>query len=199
MDPVMMMRAIERIIDALIGGFSVYLGYRLFLVVPQQANSEGRFQLHKGTAIYLTRVGPGIFFALFGAAVIFTSLYRGVTVGPDYVAGFGGSPVAANSDDRYGRGQQASTTLKAEIAKDIVALNHLPLALRSDLRADQRSDILIAVPRIKLALMKPVWDQGWGDMASFEDWALNGAIGAAPLGTAQAEEFFKQGDGSSRP
>jgi hypothetical protein len=107
------LRAIERILDAIIGGVSIYLGYRLFLSVPRRGGrgragrgsrapasadggeSSAEFKLPGDASIILTRVGPGIFFALFGAAVVVTSLSKGMSYhhGP---AG-GGAGIAAPS------------------------------------------------------------------------------------------------------
>lgn len=67
-------RSFERILDTVIGGISIYLGYRLFLKLPEKTDSQGKVVLPGNISIYLSRVGPGVFFALFGAAVIALSL-----------------------------------------------------------------------------------------------------------------------------
>lgn len=69
------LRSAERILAIAIGGLAVYLGYRLFLALPEQANSEGKVVLPGNISVYLSRVGPGAFFALFGAIVVASSLY----------------------------------------------------------------------------------------------------------------------------
>ena len=72
------LRALERIIVVIIGGLSVYLGYRLFLHVPSQKDGEGKISFPGGISIIVNRVGPGVFFALFGAGVVALSLYHGI-------------------------------------------------------------------------------------------------------------------------
>ncbi|MGH7901241.1 MAG: hypothetical protein ACRENZ_05830, partial [Thermodesulfobacteriota bacterium] len=72
------LRELERIIVVVSGALSIYLGYRLFLVNPERDESTGRFKLPGGISIYMTRVGPGVFFTLFGAAVIAFSLKQGI-------------------------------------------------------------------------------------------------------------------------
>ena len=72
------LRALERIIVVIIGGLSVYLGYRLFLHVPSQKDGQGKISFPGGISIIINRVGPGVFFALFGAGVVALSLYHGV-------------------------------------------------------------------------------------------------------------------------
>ena len=54
----------------LAGALAIYLGYRLFLAIPAADKSEGRISLPGGVSIFLTRIGPGVFFALFGCALI---------------------------------------------------------------------------------------------------------------------------------
>lgn len=71
-------RSIERIFAVLSGILSIYLGYLLFLQIPNEVNSQGQVTLPGGTAIYLSRIGPGAFLALFGAIVVAISLTRPV-------------------------------------------------------------------------------------------------------------------------
>jgi hypothetical protein len=73
MDPITL-RFAERLLAVLFGGMAIYLGYRLFLLVPERREGEGRFTFPWDASVVLTRVGPGVFFALFGALVVGTSL-----------------------------------------------------------------------------------------------------------------------------
>lgn len=71
---VLYLRGFERLLVVLFGGMSLWLGYRLFMngvLIAQTASGEFR-----SAKIQLTKVGPGIFFALFGTAVISISLFR---------------------------------------------------------------------------------------------------------------------------
>ena len=73
MDPLLLtigMRAIERLVIVLAGAGAIYLGYRLFLAMPNRDRSSGKLELPGGVSIFLSRVGPGVFFSLFGATVI---------------------------------------------------------------------------------------------------------------------------------
>ena len=79
MDP-LILRSLERILSVAIGGLSIVLGYRLFLALPTQRDSEGSFKLPWNISVALTRVGPGVFFALFGAAVVALGLHSAVSV-----------------------------------------------------------------------------------------------------------------------
>jgi hypothetical protein len=65
-------RVIERLLICTIGGVSLVLGWNLFRVgvVTQQAAELSA----KGWRLNLKRVGPGVFFAVFGAVVLSLSL-----------------------------------------------------------------------------------------------------------------------------
>ena len=88
-------RAVERLIAVLIGGGSIYLGYRLFMALPElSADGEGKFELPGGVSIYVSRVGPGIFFALFGTALVGLAFINVLTWQPGSPA----SPSVAPAD-----------------------------------------------------------------------------------------------------
>src|SRR5207245_1619184 len=72
------LRVIERVLAVIIGGLSIYLGYRLFIKLPEQKDSEGKVVLPGDISIFFSRVGPGVFFSLFGAAVVVVSLRQGL-------------------------------------------------------------------------------------------------------------------------
>jgi hypothetical protein len=67
------MRMLERILVVCGGILCVYLGYLLFHIAVLKQESAGKFQsaLFEFTA---TEVGPGVFFALFGAYILYGSL-----------------------------------------------------------------------------------------------------------------------------
>ena len=77
-DDAVVLRAIERILAVAIGGLCIYLGHRLFLQIPAQKEGEGKVEFPGGISVYVARVGPGVFFALFGAALVAVSFYRGI-------------------------------------------------------------------------------------------------------------------------
>ena len=68
------LRMLERIIVACGGVASIYLGYRLFVVANFTSVSGGTFK-SKIFSMTLTKVGPGDFFALFGAYVLASIFY----------------------------------------------------------------------------------------------------------------------------
>src|SRR3546814_17565740 len=99
MDPVIVtivMRSIERLV--VVGGacVAIWCGYRLFLAMPSRERGAGKLELPGGVSIHVSRVGPGVFFPLFGATIIGLSRDYGIA----YSQG-GGEDRAA---DRKGRG-----------------------------------------------------------------------------------------------
>src|SRR5260221_5763848 len=91
------LRSLERILAVMVGGFTVYLGYRLFLQIPNRTDSQGKVILPGGISIYMTRIGPGCFFALFGAIVLGLSFKNAVT----YSKGLPGDSTNAHRSTEY--------------------------------------------------------------------------------------------------
>jgi hypothetical protein len=209
MDPqslVIVLRMAERIIGVIIGGLLIYWGYRLFLSLPGKRGRDGGtgdFALAGGTKLKLSKVGPGVFFALFGTALIVFSLTRSVsltTTGPANAA----APAAKASDGKEPPAVVGTTTVKfigatgvpeteeertrrrAEVQQDIIALN------RSVDRATgaDRTALEHAVIGAKVALMEPLWAEDWGDLADFRDWLEKG--GNPPAGSQPAVDVFQK-------
>lgn len=191
------LRSIERIVATAAGGLSIYLGYRLFLSGPPgRGRSSAHFALGDKASIDLTRVGPGVFFALFGATVVGLSLWRGIITGP--VAGAKGEYYSGVQTENAGNQERAVTaqelaTARNRLAEDIALLNALPTLLKPGLPAEKKADVELAIPEIKLALMKSVWDKNWGDPAVFADWVSKGAPGAPPAGLEKAAGYYRHG------
>lgn len=196
MDP-LIFRAIERIMVVLIGGISVYLGYLLFIKLPQHHDSTGKVVLPGDISIYLSRVGPGVFFALFGTAVVTASLYFSLTVG--------NSPSAIDADGQLAEGGKfysyfggTGATLeqnRSNAAGDIYLLNRLESALDGDLKPSLREDIKRAIPRIKLAILLTVWGDGsdWGAYEEFQAWVDMGEGGALSPDSKAPAKIYNQG------
>jgi hypothetical protein len=74
------MRMVERIIVVCGGILCVYLGYLLFHIAVLKQESSGKFK----SAVFeftATKVGPGVFFALFGAYILCGSLNHPISTG----------------------------------------------------------------------------------------------------------------------
>jgi hypothetical protein len=175
------LRSAERLMGVMIGGFLAWLGYRLFLEVPTKSNSSGEFTLPGGSAIHLTRVGPGIFFSLFGTAIVFFSFMKPINFKQELALskqnasaeGSAGQVMGASYSGALptaSRPSPAKQDMRNVRRKEIELLNRLPDQLRPDLNSTERNEYLSAIPRIKLAVMEPLWDEDWGDLTRFKDW-----------------------------
>lgn len=156
------LRMMERLLAVITGGFSIYLGYRLFVSIPSQANGEGKFALPGGISIYLTRVGPGVFFALFGAIVVALSFHYSIKIDSDstgHVKTMSGlAPIKAND-------QQKLDTERLTLRMDI--FDSLPSLMNAKIPEEDDIDLAELVKNIKIALMKGVWGPDWGDFDEF--------------------------------
>jgi hypothetical protein len=197
---VVILRALERIISVLIGGFFAWLGFRLFLDVSTKADSSGKFTLPGGSAIHLMRVGPGVFFALFGMAIVGLSYLHPVeAVKREKIISANGK--VDTVQESYYNGAIPGNTRTTQSTLDriqeqrnlqrnqIVMLNQIPDRLKTDLNQSERSSIEVKITKIKLTLMEALWGEDWGDFPAFKEW-VNTSIDAAPLELQAAEKFW---------
>ena len=199
MDPGVL-RALERILDSAIGGLSIYLGYRLFFKLPDKTDSQGKFILPGNISIYLSRVGPGVFFALFGAAVIALSLHNAIDYRTNGSADLAADAAAVKSryigvnPEQRQDNQQELENRRFEISRHLYRLNRIPGLLRSDLSFEQASDIEVGLIDLKLDLIESVWDGKWGNYKKFAEWAKLGAGGDLPEGISEdAAKLYSRG------
>jgi hypothetical protein len=189
LDP-LLMRFLERIVAVLIGGLAICLGYRLFLRIPEQRDSSGKVALPWNTSIFLSRVGPGVFFALFGAIVVALGLLRPL----DFKDPAGGGYSYAG--DPGLRDQDVRADARIALRKEIAVLNTLPGFLRADLPAHERSAVDRSLRRTKLALVLSAWgdpEEGFGPVEPFTRWVEGDEEGAPPAGMEGALLLYRYG------
>jgi hypothetical protein len=204
MDPISW-RFIERILAVAIGGISIYLGYRLFAKVPEQRDSEGKVTLPGGVTVILSRVGPGVFFALFGAAVVAYALHESVTFTREQSAqttdqnnGAGTVRVEREVFGGFGpatapAGGRPLAMKRLEARLNVEFLNTLPQLLRPDLTEEQKRTVDARVTALKLGIMQPLWGPDWGQFQAFRDWAEGGAPAPVPKGLEAAADYYRAG------
>jgi hypothetical protein len=196
---VIIFRMVERILGVLIGGVLIYFGYRLFLSLGGKRGHEsgsGAFSFAGGNKIKLSKVGPGVFFALFGAGLIVFSLVKPVslTVSPKAAKATSApkSGVVAASEFKFvgavsvPETEEERARMRVEVQQDTMALNR---ALDGADPAGRR-ELERAVSRAKFALMEPLWAEDWGDIANFRDWLDKG--GSPPAGVQTAIDYFQR-------
>ena len=107
MDP-LLLRFVERTAVIIVGGAAIYFGFLLFLRIPAQKDSAGRLALPWNVSVVMSRVGPGVFFALFGAVVVALALLRPLEIrnpeGGSY--SYDANPAIGSRDERADAGSQ---------------------------------------------------------------------------------------------
>lgn len=213
---VAILREGERALIDLGAVLAIYLGYQLFLRMPSRERGEGKLELPGGVSIFVTRVGPGVFFSLFGAAILSLSLIHGVSLdtsnsiaaGP---AAAGATAAAANqaaTSTHYAGTTEtapAADLLLTEAERESVLLairnlNRAPAALRVDLPAGERLDIEQAIAIAKRRLLQSVWKaDDWGDPGAFQQWLDQGAADPPPAAIGKAVAIYRGGQETAPP
>jgi hypothetical protein len=67
------------ILSSLLGFGCIYLGYRLFHQIPSRITNDGKFRF-PGIGEISFKAAPGIFFAAFGAFIMYCSLSRTISI-----------------------------------------------------------------------------------------------------------------------
>jgi hypothetical protein len=153
-------------------------------------------------------VGPGVFFAIFGAGLIAYSFAKPMKVNIPAATQTAAAPNAENTPratntPSAGTGAVAAgfsyvgavsapetdedrSRMRAETQEDIIALNR---AL-DRASASERPQVERAVVRAKVALMEPLWAEDWGELKDFRDWLAKG--GTPPAKTQPAADYFQR-------
>jgi hypothetical protein len=216
MDPLILTivtRAIERLLVVLAGGLAIYLGYRLFIAMPNAERGSGKVNLPGGISIFLSRVGPGVFFSLFGAIVIGLSLQFGVSFNDaahTLVMADNPSPAAQRS---YSGIASASVPELAAIQVDsdiepyerdrvvavVAALNRVESALPTSLSPTDRINLRYALRDARTRLLISVWDPAWGDVTAFRGWIDENEPDPPPGPISAAVRLYREGRVAANP
>jgi len=208
LDALLLMRMTERLLGLLAGALCVVLGYRLFINLPEKTDASGKVVLPGGISIWLSRVGPGVFFALFGAAIVGYSFASTVKVTTEQASPsvktssgtIGQMPaisrqeIAAMSDRSGGpsRGEvreQQLTVLRGAMAD----LNATIVRLARDAVPPERDRLIGGLQTTKMLLLKGWWDPAWGDPARLQSWINSGAVLPAPAGMDEPAGLYLAG------
>lgn len=208
MEAVINFRAIERILAVIIGGLCIYLGYRLFFRIPEQKEGEATIKFPGDISIYIARVGPGVFFALFGAFIVAMSFYQGIEYfhetakGNDGIVMSSADNSSSAKETEYFRGLNPDLSRgnfktiqrqRLKLALEIEYLNSLPGLMKKDLSEQQRIEFKTRIANTKLSLMRSVWAEDWGDFTNFQLWVEAGASDPVPEGLEEAADYFGSG------
>ena len=205
---------IEHILIIIAGMVAIYLGYRLFLALPRRREGESKIELPGGVSIFVSRIGPGIFFGLFGAGMIAYSISSVTTVtttqkSENNTAGKSGAVIASQSTQSitgFGQGGSNANNLTGAqminlsnivlIDRKVVmgGLNDLTVDIKSLDDATKRLDRLVALREAKLSIMRESWKSEWGDYERFHRWVTE-EVEAEPVPAeiVDAVAFYRTG------
>ena len=177
-ETLMIFRGFERLAVVASGVLLIYFGYRLFLTLPAVHGSDG--ELKMPTASFtVSKVGPGVFFAVFGTFLLWQMAEKVIRVdlAPVAVAEGAAQPRAQAV---FGAPTAASAQTLRHTANDIAALNCAEARLLPTLPPELRADVQRAFLRARAALLEPVWQPAWGG-AEVAEAARLGVIPPGPL------------------
>jgi hypothetical protein len=207
-DALLLMRMVERLLGLLAGGLCVVLGYRLFINLPDKTDAGGKVVLPGGVSIWLSRVGPGIFFALFGAAIVGYSFASTVKVTTEQVGSAskaapgaaGETPVVSRQEIAAMTGRSGSPAGKGAREQQLTVLrgamadlNATIARLERDTAAPERDRLVVGLQTTKMLLLRGFWDPAWGDPARLQSWINTGASLPAPAGMEEPAGLYLAG------
>jgi hypothetical protein len=145
-----------------------------------------------GVSIWLSRVGPGIFFALFGAAIVAYSFASTVRVtneqnAPRASSDTPGEALAMRRQEiaaMAGRAARSDTSEQTiiELRGAMADLNAAIDRLGRDAAPPERDRLIAGLQNAKVLLLRGAWVAAWGDPARFQSWINSGAQLPAPAG-----------------
>jgi len=180
----MAIRTLERIFDLIIGGWTIYLGYLLFSKIPEQKDSSGKITLPGGTMIYMTKIGPGVFFALFGIFVVSFSIFSTYNEESTIIK------TKSDKEDKQiikksynffssGMSEIEVDTNRLKVLNTIYDFNEIDSQLQYNKIPIEDNlkniDIHSSIQYAKLYMMLYIWDnKDWGDAEKFQKWVDGG-------------------------
>lgn len=160
-----------------------WFGYRLFA----QTNSHGGAEISVKDALKLNihHVGPGVFFSLFGAAILVYSIHKAPTLEVHETPGsIKKTAIAGVQSDTQILNDNARLL---QVREQIAFINRL--AASGAVSSSDQVDLARLTRGVKLSLMRSLWSVSWGDYAEFEAWAFDPE---SRVPNAAAREIFER-------
>lgn len=187
---ILLVRMAERMLAVGIGGISIFLGFRLFTLMPDHPVGAADLKLPGGVSIMVSRVGPGVFFSLFGAVIASLSLYRPVELP---IAKPDGSVVMATAMGEGGDGEAARRMAeRGQVERSLSDLEQVMSQLSPSLEPFARLQAERAIRAGRIALIHSVWGADWGDFQAFKNWIDSGTTIPAGVPWAPAVEMLNR-------
>ena len=175
----LLFRGAERISIVAVAALCIILGYKLFKIVPDRHEGEGSLSLGD-LSVSLSKIGPGVFFSLFGAVVLYQALQSVLKVDP--VVYQPDVQVDSPLHNLSWMGPQIENTLlwADRAIGPIKILNCLERNVSgSEVRRDR---IKSAIHTAKVAIIADVWQEEWGNSEDFTSFNMGNVPAGSNLG-----------------
>ena len=146
-------RGSERVLVVLVASLCIWLGYRLFQSLPTEHNAQGKLEL-PGVKLTMSKMGPGVFFALFGALVLWQA--QAHTFETTTTAPLGDVPKTVG---KY-VGPRNDSQAAINVQSDIAILNCMA---RMAPEGIGRGEMDAALHKARVALLRTAWQPNWSD------------------------------------
>jgi hypothetical protein len=144
----------ERLGIVAIAALCIWLGYKLFQSLPAQHNASGTLTLPSAKLV-MSKVGPGVFFALFGGLVLWQAVRTQLNAGPATAT----ASLAEGRQITLGASSGDPQALRY-VQNDISVLNCLAGVAPDALGPGEAER---ALHKARVALLSSVWQPGWGE------------------------------------
>lgn len=173
-----------------------WFGYRLFAQTSSHGNAE--VSVKDTLKLNFQHVGPGVFFSLFGAAILVYNIHKApvfeasdlvvnpTTAQPGLVPAVKSSTSIAGARPDSPILDDNASLLQAR--EQIAFINRLTSS--GAVTPSDQVDFARLTRGIKLSLMRPIWRTSWGEYVEFEAWALD--PGSRVPNEAAREIFARQ-------
>lgn len=175
-DIISILRMVERLLVVGFAGLSIFLGYRLFYNLPLEKDKiqKGSIEL-PGIKVVLSKVGPGIFFSVFGSLVLLQSLHEKIELTQKGAASITQKQTASQhfvgaTEPVVPVNNSNSLASKRTAIKEQVGELNCSLKMLESLKPNQVTENMkIAFHEAKIALLKQVWDNDlWGNIKQLD-------------------------------
>lgn len=192
-------RGQERLLALGIAGICIILGFLLFLFVPDAPNDGSANIEWMDKKMMLANIGPGVFFALFGAVITVYSIITQAKAGPVAAPASNGGNTAGEAMPQIQYLQKTEAdpkeaeNLRASYQRDFRIYARLldQLEKEQPLPVNLRLEVETALTNTRQRLMTEVWDDQWGDFTQFHNWLKRGCPEPPPGNIDAAVRFFQ--------
>src|SRR5262249_37230319 len=151
----------ERLGIVAIAALCIWFGYKLFQSLPAERHASGTLTLPSAKLV-MSKVGPGVFFALFGGLVLWQAVRTQLNARPAVAATTSlaqGAQTAQGAQITLGASSGDAQAL-GHVENDISVLNCLAALAPDQLGPGVTERVL---HKARVALIGTVWQPAWGD------------------------------------